>query len=173
MDIAIFQTNSRADRQKVRETIARSGLTVIPTIDRSLLPPKIVAYGEEDQLLRLFEKLAEYPTKDVSNIAHIRGINSKTIGALTSQRMSTRCEYTGIFETIGIQATIAALNAAMEVQGVEASEVQLAGGNGMKSLFVLCGRKTAVENALTIAKSISLATHIHMKDISTIEGKGS
>lgn len=173
MDIAIIQTSSRADRLKVKETIARSGLSIIPTIDRSLLPPKIVAYGEEDQLIRLFEKLAEYPTKDVSNISHIRDINAKTIGALTNQRISPRCEYTGIFETVGIQATIAALNAALEIHAVEASEVQLAGGNGMKSLFVLCGRKTAVENALTLAKSISLATHIHMKDISTIEGKGS
>jgi hypothetical protein len=171
MDIGIILTSGKADRFRIRETLSKSGTKMISTIDRSLLPPKIVIYGDEDQILKSFEKMSNLPAKEVQSIAHIRGVSQKTINALVNPRIVTRAEFTGVFETVGIQATIVALNAALEVQGVEASEVQLSGGTGTRSLFVLFGRKSAVEKALLVAKNISHSTHISL-DNAFMEGKG-
>lgn len=171
MDIGIILTGVRSDRLKIKDLLTKSGAKIIPTIDRSLLPPKIIIYGDEDQLLKSFQRLADYCSKELVSFAHLRSISQKTINALTNPRLVTRAEYTGIFETVGLQTTIIALNAALEVQGVEASEVQLSGSTGTRSLFVLFGKKSAVENAMNIAKNICNSTFISLKNTS-MEGKG-
>ena len=170
-DIGIILTGNKADRLKIKDVLSKSGARIIQTIDKSLLPPKLVICGEEDQLLKSFDKLNEFAPKEILSIAHIHGINQKTINALTNPRIVTRAEYTGIFETIGLQAAIVALNSALEVAGVEASEVQLAGSNGARSLFVLFGKRSAVENAMQIAKNVSHSTHISLRN-AYMEGKG-
>lgn len=171
MDIGIILTSARSDRLKIKDLLAKSGIRIIPTIDKSLLPPKIIVYGDEDQLLRSFQKLAEFCSKELVSFAHLRGISQRTINALTNPKIITRAEYTGIFETLGLQTIIMALNSALEVQGVESSEVQLSGSTSGKSLFVLFGKKSAVENAMQTAKNISNTTFISLKNAS-IEGKG-